>query len=601
MRNAFRHIFSDIFWKRTYLHILVIAAVGAFCYSNTLHVPFQWDEGLFLEKTWFVKDITYPIDAVRSEEEIYKTLVHRYVAFLTFALNYRLHGFKVEGYHLVNISIHICNALLVYVLIHIYFETPFLRVSILRAHSRAIGLITALFFVSHPVQIEAVTYIYQRLTSLAGFFFMLSLVLYAGWRLSGYRAEPAIDFSRGLRTVSGPFTRVLFYCGAVLSAVLAMKTKQNAITLPAMVVLFEIFFFEGNRLKRITKLLPILLTALIIPLTSIYVMGLSAEGATSWSSVPRFNYLITQFRVIVTYLRLFLFPFNQNIDYDYPLYDNFIDVGIISSLMFLLFLAALGIYLYRRAGVAPEMRIVSFGIFWFFITLSVESSIFPLPNLINEYRMYLPLAGLLTAAAVAIFRLIGGSGSRKTRAAGFLVASLTVLLFSMAAYARNAVWKDRVALWEDAVRKSPINARALTNLGVAYESEGRYQEAVEKFRAAIEANPWNYQAKDNLMVLYSILVATDPDNVANRKALGDLLLLMGRLESAANEYKMVINLMPDHFEAHRDLGLIYKETGKYEDAERELDTALSLSPHRDDVKEALAVVSLLRKRQGMNR
>jgi hypothetical protein len=90
--------------------------------------------------------------------------------------------------------------------------------------------------------------------------------------------------------------------------------------------------------------------------------------------------------VIVTYLRLLALPIDQNFDYDYPVFRSFSDPQVLSSFLLLLSIALLALYLLRRSRTGErDAAVVAFGIFWFFITLSVESSIVPIPMLINEY------------------------------------------------------------------------------------------------------------------------------------------------------------------------------------------------------------------------
>src|SRR5208283_3689820 len=187
-------------------------------YSNTLNAPFQWDEGDFIVDNPIVKDLHYftsPADA--KGFALYDALVQRYIGFLTFAIDYRIHGLSVTGYHIVNIAIHIANAVLVYLLVLLTFRTQYFReqgpgargqepvdhsqkqesryqsllpgprspVPVPRSlDPKLVALFSSLFFAAHPLQIEAVTYVFQRLASLAAFFYLLALAAYIQSRLS---------------------------------------------------------------------------------------------------------------------------------------------------------------------------------------------------------------------------------------------------------------------------------------------------------------------------------------------------------------------------------------------------------------------------------
>ena len=200
------------------LSLLLIAIVCGISYANTLHVPFHFDDIENIIYRTYVMNIDAFFDPVMLEKF---NLTHdfriRKVGFFTFALNYMIHGDDVVGYHIVNIAIHMLNGFLVYFLVLLTFKTPYFRNPSLpggkvtppppapplkvRANSRPDGaegrgsydlrggvglfipLAAALLFVSHPIQTQAVTYIVQRLASLATLFYLLSLVMYITWRL----------------------------------------------------------------------------------------------------------------------------------------------------------------------------------------------------------------------------------------------------------------------------------------------------------------------------------------------------------------------------------------------------------------------------------
>ena len=145
-----------------------------------------------------------------------------------------------------------------------------------------------------------------------------------------------------------------------------MKTKEIAFTLPLMVLLYEFIFFNGNRKKRLIRLLPLLLTLLIIPLGMLD-MGVSADqmlGALEKETfvrkdIPRAAYLFTEMRVMLTYLRLLVLPVGQNLDYDYPLYGSFAEPPVFLSFIFLLLLLSLVLYmLYRHSRKVPEVLVL---------------------------------------------------------------------------------------------------------------------------------------------------------------------------------------------------------------------------------------------------
>jgi len=536
---------------------------------------------------------------------------NRFIGNLTFALNYALHELDVVGYHIFNLLIHLLNALLVYWLVILTFRTPYasvhLQKDVLRTSDpyRWIPLFTALLFVSHPVQTQAVTYIVQRFASLATLFYLLSLVAYIKARGSD----------------SSKKARYAFFAVSIISAVLAMRTKEIAFTLPVMVLLYEFMFFSGDIKKRmlyLLPLLPLLLTMLIIPLSVMFTQTASTgvggidelTKVAGSADVPRWDYLNTQFRVIVTYIRLLFFPVNQNLDYDYPIYRTFFTLPVFLSFFVLLGVLCWGIYLLYRSYKSDKanrfwFRLSAFGIFWFFVTLSVESSIIPIMDVINEHRLYLPSIGYFMAIMSGIVFIHVTLADRiKAVAKVFMpVMILIVISLSLTAYTRNFAWSGKVTLWEDAVKKSPLKIRPHYNLGEAYQEQGRLDDAVREYQTAISLNPdlvephYNlglvYRAQgrlDDAVREYQAAIKLRPGHADAHNNLGIAYQKQGRLDDAVREYQTAIRLRPDHAKAHNNLGTAYYDQGRFDDAIREYETAIKLQPDYAIAQENLGLV-----------
>tara|TARA_Y100000780_G_scaffold54323_1_gene46561 strand:+ start:161 stop:748 length:588 start_codon:yes stop_codon:yes gene_type:complete len=149
----------------------LIITIISIVYSNTLEAPFVFDDKLVIVENPIVRDLGYMVNP--SEAKVhkghfeYESFRHRYIGYLTFAINYWFHKLDVTGYHLVNIAIHIINGLIVYWLVILTFKTPFLNSSVLGGRINEIAFFASLFFACHPLQTQAVTYIWQRVTSLS--------------------------------------------------------------------------------------------------------------------------------------------------------------------------------------------------------------------------------------------------------------------------------------------------------------------------------------------------------------------------------------------------------------------------------------------------
>lgn len=550
-----------VFFERSLVHIVVVGAVCLLAYANSFSVPFIFDDGSSIVENKVIRDV----GSFLFSGEGYDYNPRRFIGYLTFALNYRWGGLEVGGYHAVNLLIHLLNSLLVYYFVVLTFRTPLLRGSGLGPAAKGIALFSAALFAVHPVQTQAVTYIVQRLTSLATLFYVGAVCLYVRFRLGQEGAGGA-----------GRREYVLYGLG-LLGAVLAMKTKEIAFTLPFVVALYEAVFFGGGGLKRrVLWLLPVLATALIIPVSMVNVdkpvgelLSDVSEATVVQTDMTRGEYLVTQFRVIVTYLRLLVLPVGQNLDYDYPLYRSVFELPVMLSLVLVLGLFAAALALWRRARQGGEgaLGLIAFGILWFFLTLAVESSIIPIADVIFEHRLYLPSVGAFAAAATAVFLL---AGIRKELPRTLPVIALIAVTGALALVTlnRNTVWSDNVTLWADAVRKSPGKVRPYNNLGAALSDANRLEEASQVLLQALAVKPDHPEAYYNL---------------------GRIYLIQGRVDDAVALLTRAVALKRDYHNAYVNLAAAYVQQGKSREALDLLEYVRPSLPDRPDLHFNLGV------------
>jgi tetratricopeptide (TPR) repeat protein len=537
--------------------LLLIVLSGLIIYSNTLNSPFVFDDESFIQNNPLITDLRHftstsyldKTDRILRSPLTGEVFKRRIVSFFTFALNYRANALDVRGFHIVNITIHISNALLLYLLVLLTFRTPRMERSSLRDTAGTLALVSALVFVCHPLQTQAVNYICQRFTLLATFFYLGSLTAYAGSRLS-----------------SGKATKYSLYALALVSAALGMLSKEITFTLPVVISLYELFFFRGPASRRLIRLIPFILTMLIIPYILLSETGdLGQAFRTPTSEYPRWQYLVTQFTVIVTYIRLLFMPVNQNLDYGYFPYGSFLAPQVLFSFLFLLSLLSFALWFYHRTRKSDgALRLIPFGLLWFFITVSVTSSVVPTANLIFEHRAYLPSVGVFLAVTAGVFLLVKRLENKK--ATVFAVSSFVLILFvlSYAAHARNNVWESKISLWEDVVRKSPGNAKGYNNLGNEYRNKGIMDRAIASYKEAVRLMPGYAEAHNNLGVAYGF---------------------MGLIESAAGHFQKAVELDPDFADAHFNLALTYLEKNLPDLARKEFEAVLRLNPNDPQAKD----------------
>ena len=650
--------------KKIYFHILAVAIVGFIAYSNSFSVPFQFDDIRVIEENPVIKNISNFNPFLKGYEakprDDYNS--RRYLGYLSLALNYRWGGLDTAGYHVVNILIHVINGILVYFLVILTFSTPYFNKAGIGDQGLGIGkgkqktetgdpaavyspqspipdpqlttpafiaLFSALLFVAHPVQTQAVTYIVQRFTSLTTLFYLLSVVMYIKGRL--------LASTQADKPASWQACKPASYLLSLLSAICAMKTKEIAFTLPLMILLFEFTFFRSTLKRKLFLLVPIFLTLAIIPMSMLHtdkplgeLLSDLSEKSRLQTDMPRGDYLMTELRVIVTYIRLIFLPVNQNLDYDYPIYRSFFSPPVFLSFLFIATLFGIALYLLYKSRQADKpasweacklgslqadvtfdlSRLIAFGILWFFLALSVESSFIPIVDVIFEHRIYLPSVGAFVALAAALFAAAMRAKNRWPRAekAVIPVSLMIVLMLSSATFARNRVWQDRERLWEDVVRKSPGNARAHNNLCFVSLENKRVDQAIQQCRAALGLRPDYSDARINLGIAcnakgmydeaiehFLIALSMNPDDADAHNNLGIAYVSQGRYDEAITHYQIAKRLWPDYAEAYNNLGVAYASKGMSTEAIKCFEQAIRL---KADYFEANYNLALLLEKMG---
>lgn len=497
--------------------LLLFLCLGTIIYSNTFNSSFHLDDTDSIVENYSLRDIG-------RISKIWSFCPTHFITYLSLAVNYRLGQLNVLGYHIFNMIIHIFSAVLVWWLVLITFSAPGMQDDRIRKCREKFSLFAGLVFLAHPIQTQAVTYIIQRSASMATLFYIGSLCLYAKARLE---------------------TRynTIYYISSLVVMVLAMFSKEISITIPLIILLYEYYFLKQQTGICWKKVVPFLLCILIIPLTMLFTKTVGRIGEEG-RNISAFYYFLTQFRVKITFMRLLLIPVNQNLDYDYPVYRTLFNMPTAASVIVLIVILIIAVRIFR------SYKLISFSIFWFYITLLTESSIIPIRDVIFEHRLYLPMVGFLIFLVCIIYYFIGYKRAP-------IILLVVISIYSVMTYRRNFVWRDDLTLWEDVVKKSPYKARAYSSLGNAYSSIGMKEKAIELRKKAIEVDPSFSHAYYNLANTYSE---------------------MGRIDEAISMYKKAIEVSPDLANAYINLGNIYSDLGKIEEAIVLYQEALKISP-----------------------
>ncbi|MBU9888993.1 MAG: tetratricopeptide repeat protein [Candidatus Omnitrophica bacterium] len=530
---------------------------GVLLYVSSMRGPFLFDDVVNIVQNPSLARYT---DLRAIWEANPKT---RFLPYLSFALSRSLFGFDVWGYHVSNVIVHVLNSFWVYLLVLLFLRTPKLRGTCSEEAARYLAVFSASVFLCHPLQTQAVSYLVQRITLLAAFFYLGAVVFYLRGRLEGKRADHLAPW---------------------VMTVAAMFCKENACTLPLALVLVDIAGFGfAERKGSFLRWAPFLATLWIVPFfahTEVRTDLLKGPLLpVQKEALSRPDYFLTQLNVLCTYLRLFFFPVGQNADHDYAISRSLLEPKTFLCFLILAGLFVVAFRMWRR------YRLLAFSIFWFFLTLSVESSIFPIGDVIAEHRTYLPLAGYAIFLATALLVLI------RKRSIGVMAGIFLLLLFSGMTYARNRVWSSEKVFWEEVIRKSPQKARGYNNLGQYYCATGKTEKGFELFERALQLNPRYVPAHFNLAVGYQRegkweqalagyqrALELDPRYYIAHNNRGNIYARQEKWEQAAAEFQKTLELEPDFVPAYDNLGLVYQKMGSSERAVENFEKAIHLAP-----------------------
>jgi len=532
------------------LSVFIILIAGFTVYANTLNCSFHFDDISGIVENPAIRDLANP-------KAIWNIQFTRFITFYSFALNYHFHGLDLFGYHLVNILIHIASAVGVWWWLLLTLNTPVLKKTGENYSRVLIPFTGGLIFALHPVQTQAVTYIIQRLASLAAFFYIFSLCFYIQGRLK-YRAG-------GYRPVT-----MLYFLFAFIFGLMSLFSKETGYTLPVTLILYDIFFIQNP--KRITwKLAGLFLlpAAVIIPVIYRFKDHFHQLSRTrvpgGLIELTPLDYLYTQFRVILTYIRLMFLPLRQTIDYDFPLSHNFFTPETLISFTVLALILGASVLLYR------SVRPLSFAILFFFITLAPESSIIPIRDVIFEHRLYLPMAGFCMFIPFLCGKL---SGPRRQNSIIYFLFPIIICL-AAATWQRNKVWKNGVTLWTDAIKKSPDKSRPYTARAKAFLQTKDYASAINDSRQALCINPANEDAYTQLGAAYGYRNETG---------------------KALDSFTRAIEINPYKAAPYFNRSRIYRTLKKYTPALKDINKAIQLEKANDSTLHEKAMILIALKR-----
>ena len=549
---------------------LLLAVLAVWAYWTSFDGVMVLDDGRAIIRNPTIRTL-WPLSTPLSPPAA-STVAGRPVANLSFALNYALappdarEAFSpgggaaapgtaalfrrnIRSYHLLNLLIHLAAGLALFGLVRRTLLSGRLRA---RFESSATGLAfaAAALWLVHPLQTSAVTYVVQRVESLMGLFYLLTL----------YCAIRARDAQRPRAWAAV----------AVAFCALGMATKEVMVTVPLVVALWDWVFSDRNE-RRVRWGLVGALAATWVVLAALHIRYTSGP-TVDLSPAIVWRYVLTQAQVITHYLRLALWPSPLVFLYEWPLATSLGAVAGPAALM--VALAALtAVAVVRRAP-------AGFAGAWFFLILAPTSSVLPImTEVAAEQRMYLPLAGVVALVVIGVWvglealagRFIGNARvrGRTALAIAAVAAGALVIVFGLGTRVRNRDYSSEERLWGDTVEKQPENRRARINYSDALVSAGRLIEAEMNLRRAAELDPADALARakldaareklDEAIMLREREAASRPDDATARRFLARAYAMRGQDARAVSHLERALEVVKDDPEALGQLAMILAE------------------------------------------
>ena len=593
---------------RWWLPALLLALMTFAAYLPAIRGEFIWDDDLYAANPVLTQPKgLFKIWTLQHPEALYYRGFP--VVYTTFWLERRLWGLQPIGYHLVNIAFHVLNAILAWLLLK-------------RMRLRG-AWIAAAIFALHPVHVESVAWISERKNVLSGMFYLLALGSYL--RFEDGRSRGWYLSSLGL-----------FFA--------ALLSKPVTCTLPVILLLLR--WLRGLKIhfRNLVELLPFFLLALGIGLSTLLVEVRPLE--------PEIHLPLAQ-RALLAGRALWFYPMKlvwpANLAFSYERWN--LDAHNITQWLWVL--GALGAcgWLWRarqRLG-----RGFLAGIGFYIITISpllgfVSNYTFHYSFVADHYQ-YLSSLGLIAVGVGSIdFLFFRNTVSAppglifRKRLAGAALGFSALVLLGLGTWRQAGVYENQNRIWIDTIKKNPASWLAQHNLGFILAGQGKLDEAVAHYRAAIKLKPDLEEAHNNLgmalarqgkldeailhyreavkfrpdyvkaycnlglalaeqgkldeaILYYRVALELNPGIAETRNNLGIALARQGKFNEALACYREVLKIQPDFAQAYSNLGVTMASMGRFDEAVEYLNSALKIAPNYADAKRNLDIVLELRR------
>lgn len=545
--------------------ITLLFIITLLLYANSIYAPFYLDDYPSIVENQAV----HSLDNLQA---IWNFSQARFIGYLSFAINYSDNNTTI-AFHLFNISLHFLNAVAL-----LFLVRGLLQATNNTQQLTLLPLLTALLFLVAPLQTQAITYIVQRLASMAALFYISSMTFYIYARLK---------------------KKWLFFIPVFIFALLAFFTKQNSASLPFALLLIEILFFHTFMREHLKKyfifsaIISIIFIFSLLTLSGFDLAELNkiTRDPQTIGHITRIEYFSTQLTALWHYIYLFFVPLSLHIDYDFPIQHSFFSFNVLIALLAHITIITLAI-LFRK-----KQPLALFAVLFYYLAHSVESSFFPIFDVFFEHRAYLPNLGLALLTALTLIFLLEKSKQ-------ILIASLIIILlltgFAFLTYQRNALWNNPIELYQEETRLSPEKERVWASLGKYYLKQRMYKEALQSYGKALnlgrDGNTLHALPTTLLNTYFALLYTGQFDKAIYMESLvpikkltrhdksifyymkGNRLSHAGDTPAAIHYLQKALAINPHYLDAKANLATNYLINKELKKAEKLLNEVLAVKP-----------------------
>ncbi|MBU4269361.1 tetratricopeptide repeat protein [Candidatus Dependentiae bacterium] len=553
---------------------IILSIITFLFYLSTLKFPFIYDdmptiiENFHIIKGNFLHGIFFAYS--------------RWISRFLHSVIYKFYGENPTAFRIFNLTLHITIGIIIFFIL-IKLLSNLNQDSFLKKNCYLISTFSSLLFLLHPAQTQTVTYITQMsLEGLVLFFVVLTAILfiYAAYQKNKY-------------------LKYFLYFLAIISAIFSAGTKEIVITLPFLILLIDISFIAQGNLKNLKHRIPVHALIFISVFGTLYQLGFKPVQFSTQiiknpisnnrgnilteshgQKIESGNYFISQFKVLLHYMRIYVIPKPLAFDYGYVLTKNIYQPDFIYPFIAIVLIILLALI----AFIKNQANFFSFGIAWFFIGVLPRASFIPSTELVCDYKTYISSFGIIFLLAVILFYLLEKAASYiknfvifEKHIVHYTLLFFLIIISGFSSKFQNKIWQNELSYWQHAVKNAPNKANLWNNYGVALSDAKRIDEAIEVYKKACVIDPnyaepiinlaFHYQAKnqyDLAMEQYAKAINMSEFHPEMYLNLGSLHLIKKNYKEAEICFDLALKHRPYYSRAHFNKGFMYEQQNMLE-------------------------------------